>query len=98
MVKVVWTDLDISDLKSIHTYISRDSKFYADNFIMKIIQRIDQLETFPKSGRVVPEFGNENLRELIIKNYRIIYRIQKDFIGVARIHHSARNISEEKLD
>jgi toxin ParE1/3/4 len=98
MVKVVWTDLAISDLKSIHAYISRDSKFYADNFIMKIIQRIDQLETFPKSGRVVPEFGNENLRELIIKNYRIIYRIQKDFIGVARIHHSARNISEEKLD
>jgi toxin ParE1/3/4 len=97
MVKVIWTDLAISDLKSIHEYISRDSKTYADNFISKIIQRVDQLETFPKSGRVVPEFNTEDLRELIIGNYRIVYRIQEGFVGIARVHHSARNISEEKM-
>lgn len=97
MVKVIWTDLAISDLKSIHDYISRDSKIYADNFITKIIDRVDQLETFPKSGRVVPEFNNGNLRELILGNYRIVYRIQDEFIGIARIHHSAKNITMERL-
>src|SRR5688572_16005534 len=97
MVKVIWTDLAISDLKSIHDYISRDSKTYADSFVSKIIQRVDQLETFLKSGRVVPEFNTENLRELIIGNYRIVYRIQEGFVGIARVHHSARNIPEEKM-
>lgn len=98
MVKVIWTDLAIADLKSIHDFIARDSKTYAENFVNKIIQRVDQLEAFPNSGRVVPEFNNENLRELIFKNYRIVYRVQEEFVGVARIHHSARDISEKPIN
>ncbi|NBP67996.1 MAG: type II toxin-antitoxin system RelE/ParE family toxin [Cytophagia bacterium] len=94
MVKVVWTDLAIEDLKSIHEYISKDSKFYADRFVTKLIDRVDQLEKHPQSGRVVPEFGKEDIRELIEGNYRIIYRIQMDFVGIARIHHSARLLKE----
>lgn len=90
MVKVIWTDLAIEDLKSIHGYISRDSKAYADRFIEKITSRVDQLENFPNSGRIVPEFGKDNIRELIEGNYRIIYRINIDYIGIARIHHSSR--------
>lgn len=39
MVKVVWTDLAIEDLKTIHEYISKDSKFYADRFVVKLINR-----------------------------------------------------------
>jgi addiction module RelE/StbE family toxin len=94
MVKVVWTDLAIEDLKSIHEYISKDSKFYADRFVTKLLNRVDQLENHPQSGRVVPEFGKEDIRELIEGNYRIIYRIHIDFVGIARIHHSARLLKE----
>jgi toxin ParE1/3/4 len=90
MVKIVWTNLAIEDLKSIHSYISRDSKTYADRFIEKLTARVDQLENFPSSGRVVPEFGKDNIRELIEGNYRIIYRIHADYIGIARIHHASR--------
>ena len=61
MVKVVWTDLAIEDLKSIHEYISKDSKFYADRFVTKLITRVDQLENYPQSGRMVPEFGREDI-------------------------------------
>ena len=50
MVKVVWTDLAIEDLKSIHEYISKDSKFYADRFVTKLISRVDQLGNQPQSG------------------------------------------------
>jgi addiction module RelE/StbE family toxin len=94
MVKVVWTDLAIADLKSIHEYISRDSKFYADRFIDKLINRVDQLENYSLSGRVVPEFGKEDIRELIEGNYRIIFRVNANHIGIVRVHHSARLLKE----
>ena len=56
MVKVIWTEIAMEDLRTIHTYISKDSQHYADRFIEKIINRVAQLENFPKSGRIVPEF------------------------------------------
>jgi toxin ParE1/3/4 len=73
---------------------SKDSKFYADRFIGKIISRIDQLESFPNSGRVVPEFNSEIIRELIEGNYRIVYQINSDNIGIVRIHHSSRELKK----
>lgn len=92
MVKVIWTDFAIEDLKSIHDCIALDSKTYASKFIEKIIQRVDQLENHPESGRIVPEFNNETLSGLIEGNYRIVYKVAKDRIGIVRIHHSARQL------
>lgn len=72
MVKIIWTEFAIEDLQLIHDYISKDSKRYADRFIEKLIERVDQLETFPKSGRVVPDFNLQKARELIegkLKNF-----------------------------
>ena len=82
----------LEDLRSIHSYIAKDSKIYADKFVEKLINRVDQLESFPKSGRVVPEFESDTIRELIEGNYRIVYKINSDHIGVVRIHHSARQL------
>ena len=90
MVKIIWTDFAIEDLKSIHEYIARDSRFYANRYIEKLILRVDQLEEFPNSGRIVPEFNNESIRELIEGNYRLVYKINTDYLGILRVHHSAR--------
>ena len=92
MVKVIWTQHAINDLKIIHEFISLDSKQYADKVINKVIDRVDQLEAFPQSGRVVPEFDKDEIRELIEGSYRIVYKIAKDYVGVVRIHHSARQL------
>jgi len=92
MVEVIWTELAIEDLKSIYDYISKDSKVYADRFIEKLIYRVDQLENFHKSGRVVPEFGSDLIRELIEGNYRIVYKINPTNVTIIRIHHSARQL------
>jgi plasmid stabilization system protein ParE len=63
--QTVWTDLAIEDLRSIFDYISRDSKVYGDRYVEKLMSRVDQLESNPKSSRVVPEFNNEEIRTLI---------------------------------
>ncbi len=92
MVKLIWTEFAVEDLRLIHEYISRDSKRYADRFIEKLINRIDQPESFPKSGRVVPEFNLESIRELIEGNYRIIYKISTSEVAIIRVHHAARQL------
>lgn len=56
----------------------------------KVIWTEFALEDFPKSGRIVPEFDSDVIRELIEGNYRIVYKINSNHIGVVRVHHSAR--------
>lgn len=93
MVKVIWTDDAIDDLKEIHTYISKDSISAASRFIDSIIGRVDVLQSFPKSGRVVPEFEDQNIRELIKGNYRIVYQLISEIeVNILRIHHSASQL------
>ena len=94
MVKIVWTDLAKEDLRSIFDYISRDSKIYASRHLDKLISRVDQLESNPRSGRVVPEFNKEDIRELIEGSYRIVYRLKENGVTVLRVHHSARQLKE----
>ncbi len=90
MVTIIWTDLAIQDLKSIHDYIALDSKFYAKRFVAKLILRVDQLEVSPNLGRMVPEFNNISIRELIDGNYRLIYKVETKSITILRFHNSAK--------
>ena len=92
MVKIIWTNFALDDLKQIHDFISKDSKVYADRVIDQIIERTDQLEELPLSGRLVPEFQSKFLRELIFGRYRIIYKIFPDHIAIVRIFHSSRKL------
>lgn len=93
MVKIIWTDLAVEDLKSIHDYISKDSKSYANKFVERLLLKVDQLEEFPNLGRKVPEFNLEYIRELIAGNYRIVYKVNANHIGIVRIHHSASQLN-----
>ena len=92
MAKVSWTKRSLKDLRSINTYISLDSAYYAQLFVAKIVERVDQLIEFPLSGRIVLEKNDPTIRELIEGNYRIFYRVKLDEIAILRIHNSAKNI------
>lgn len=76
MGKVIWTEKAVTHLQSIHDYIAHDSYVYASRFIKVLISQTKVLETFPNSGRIVPEFSDKFLREIIYNNYRIVYRIK----------------------
>ncbi|BFU90857.1 MAG: hypothetical protein NTAFB01_20440 [Nitrospira sp.] len=78
MAKILWTVGARRDLNEIINYIAEDSPTYAANFADRIILAIDRLQTFPKLGRMVPEYQNTSIRELIVGHYRIVYRIQGD--------------------
>ena len=95
-MKIEWTEPAVSDLESIRDYISRDSEYYATRFIEKIIETVESLQKFFKIGRAVPEAEDENIRELLLHNYRIIYRVETDRILVLTVLHGARDLSQRK--
>lgn len=98
MVQIKWTEKASKHLHDIYTYISQDSSIYAENFIKELISSCKILETHPHSGRIVPEFENINLREIIYRNYRIIYRTQNtDIIEILAVYHGARDFTNIKL-
>ncbi|HUH74966.1 MAG TPA: type II toxin-antitoxin system RelE/ParE family toxin [Chitinophagales bacterium] len=91
MVKVVWTDSAIFDLNEIGEYISRDSERYAQITIEKLFNSVNILEVNPRLGKVIQEFNNENLREIIRLNYRIVYRVVSKFqIDILSVHRCER--------
>jgi len=98
MVKIVWTELSIVDLKEIFDYIADDSIRYATITTNTIYQRVQPIKDNPFIGRVVPEFNEKLIREIVVGNYRIIYRIKSDIqVDVLRIYHAARLLRKENL-
>jgi toxin ParE1/3/4 len=98
MVKIVWTELSISDLREIFEYIADDSVRYASITTNKVYLRVQPLADNPLIGRIVPEFNEISIRELIEGNYRIIYRIKSEIqIDVLRVYHVARLLKKKNL-
>jgi len=90
-VKVVWSDTALAQLQSIHDYIAQNSEFYAKRTVDRLTNRSKQIGQFPYSGRKVPEFDTDTVREVLEGQYRIIYEITRDQINVASVVHSAFN-------
>ena len=90
MTRIVWTEPAVSDLDSIHSHIARDAVVYADAVILDILDAVEQLALFPKSGRVVPELHDEDTREIIVGNYRVMYDTHKDAVQILTVIHGAR--------
>jgi len=98
MAQVKWTPQAADDLDTIAEFISRDSPHYAGLLVADILQTLDQLVDFPRSGRVVPEIGDRSLREVILGNYRIIYRLRGEAAEILTVHHGARLLDPTRLE
>ena len=95
MAKVNFSHAALDDLKAIYDYIANDSEFYAEKVINKIVERTIILESHIRIGKVVAEFENTTIRELIEVNYRIIYKIESESeISVVRIYHGSRLLKD----
>jgi toxin ParE1/3/4 len=91
-MKLFWTEPAIRDLRDLRDYIAADSDFHAADFIASIIIRAERLTAFPMIGRVVPEAQTENVREILYRSYRIIYRIVGERVDVLTVVHGSRDL------
>lgn len=92
MTEVRWTQQAADDLQAIHDFIARDSLRYARAEVERIFGAIDQLEVFPGCGRIVPEHRREDVRELVERPYRIVYRTHRESVIVLMIFRASRLI------
>ena len=90
MARIVWSAVARDDLKALVSYIKADSPGYAQTFGLHIQQRVEQLRHFPESGRKVPEDRTDTYRELIVGNYRLVYRVDADLVTIVTLIHGAR--------
>ena len=88
---VIWAEPAKTDLRIIHDFITSDSKYYAKKVVRDIVEKTSILEKYPRSGRKVPEIDDENIREIFIYSYRILYEIKSDIVYIIGIIHGKRD-------
>ncbi len=92
MAQVIWTEAARSDLIGISDYLEGYSTFFAVTTIARFFERTDQLISFPKMGHTIPEINLPEFRELLGKNYRIMYELlDADIILIQRVIHQSQN-------
>jgi addiction module RelE/StbE family toxin len=97
-MKLEWSEPAVEDLRNLHAYISKDSIHYAAAFIERLLGSAERLIDFPESGRHVPEMPSENVRELIVHGYRIIYQIEGDSrVVVLTVVHGRRDLKRQNI-
>lgn len=91
MARVRWSDTALADVFAIGEYIAQNSPMMAEHVTLAILTAGDELQHFPKRGRVIPEINKESAREIFYKSYRIMYDISGDDIEITGVIHGARD-------
>ena len=89
-LEIKWSPEAIEDVESIAEFIARDSEYYARAVVTEIFLASRNISEFPLIGRVVPEIGDENIRERFIYSYRLVYRVKPDLIIILAVIHGKR--------
>jgi len=92
MVRIKWTPQAENDVEEIGKYIERDSPRYARITVQRLYHSVQRLKRFPLSGRVIPEFHNEQLREVLVDSYRVLYNVNEIFVIVFAVVHQRRDL------
>lgn len=91
-MEIIWTPKGTTSLRFIKNHIAKDSKTNADNFLVKLLEKVDLLVDQPYIGRIIPEVGDKQIREMIFGNYRMLYFVS-DKIHIFRVIHSKMNFN-----
>ncbi len=91
-MKVRWTERASKDALGIYDYIADQSEVYAESVYARILVRPEQLERFPDSGSIVPEYRRSDVRELFVHSFRLVYRIDGDEVRVLTVIHGSRQL------
>ena len=89
MARVRWSNQALADLEAIGDFMARDAPSVAQVFVERVFAAVMRLEAFPQSGRIVPEIGQEDIRESIFRCYRIVYVVSEEEVNILTVFHAA---------
>lgn len=90
--RVIWTQTAWSDLETVADYIAKDSRHYAAAFVGEVRDAARSLAHLAERGRVVPEFHDPSIRELFVRDYRLVYQVSESAVHVVGFIHGARDL------
>ncbi len=96
-MRITWTKLSVEKLEDIADYISIDNQASAKKWVINIQKSVVKLKDFPELGRVVPEIGRNDIRELIEGNYRVIYKRKGNEIIILTIRNFSQLLIENDI-
>lgn len=95
-MEIIWTRQALEMVNEFVDYIARNDYQAAERWALELMTKTDKLADHPRQGRIVPEYNEETLREIIAGNYRIAYRIKEDAIYIEAVWH-VRQLPEEDM-
>ncbi len=94
-MKLRWTARARDDLVGIARFVANDNVSAARRWVNRLRKQARRAAQFPRSGRIVPEFGRPDIRELIVRNYRIVYRVLENEIHILTVFEAHRLLKPE---
>jgi toxin ParE1/3/4 len=96
-MRIIWSPLAVDRVSEIAEYIAQEDPTAADSWANTVFAKVEKLKSFPENGRIVPETNNQEIRELIYKNYRIICRIEEKQISVLAVRHGKQILPGDEI-
>jgi toxin ParE1/3/4 len=97
-MKIVWSPLSIPRVNEIADYMAGGSPEAARKWVDEIFSKVERIEEFPVSGRLVPELERKDIREILFGNYRIIYRISANDISILTVRHLKQRLPISEIE
>ena len=97
-MKIKWTHEALDQLIEIEEYISKDSPSRAIQFMDQLIEHAEVLSDKPRIGRTIPELANPDIRELVFKKYRIVYRLKANCIEILTVFEGHRLLRADTFE
>jgi addiction module RelE/StbE family toxin len=95
VTRLRWSPRAVDDLEAIREYIARDSPQYASLVVQRLVNSVERLTDFPEVGRMVAEVGVPELRELIVRPFRLVYRLKPGLVEIATVFRSSRRFPQD---
>jgi toxin ParE1/3/4 len=92
MATVIWSGPAVRQVERIVEVIAEDSPAVAAKWVRRIMAAPDILATMPLIGPMVDEIGRPEIRELLVKPYRIIYRVRGDVCTIGAVYHGRQDL------
>lgn len=96
-MKIYWAKEALYNIQEIEEFISQDNPGTAIKFTDKLISLVEKLKEYPESGRIVPELSIDQIREILHKNYRIVYLVKKNSIEIITVFEGHKLLDRKRL-
>jgi toxin ParE1/3/4 len=96
--RLIWSPDAIGDLQEIASFIALDKPAAARRWAQTLAAVAERAAQLPFAGREVPEFGREDIREMIKRGYRVMYRVSNELVEIVAVIEGHRRVSADILD